>query len=649
MKNILSLSLLTAALLNTLEANTIELEALTVESTRLQNNELNAPDSVEIYTSKDIEKAQVQTLSEFLQKNTSVNVTPSFSNPFTPLLDMRGYGIEHGNANIVVRVNGRKINTIDNVPQLLGSIPPASIERIEISKGSGIVQNGDGANAGVINIITKQNNYKEVSLSLGSQNTSQTSLYLGHTDAFVSASLAADLYKTDGTRKINNQGNTDEKKLSNVAFNLALTPDDDLELRFGAQKNSVDAIYGSYLTLDEYNSDPSQPGATNFGASKQNYKTTLFSTGLGYSINEAIDFQADYSNEKRDSKNTYSSGFVDPSRYTYENISAVLNYNENGLKLLTGFEAYLGNRDGYGGNIDKDTYAGYLLTQYRTGKHTLKAGYRFERAFYTQDSTATDNTKAYSLHGGELAYNYEADKENSAFLSYAHSYQSANIDQLLVYVFPTGGVFENFLEPMKVDTYTLGYNNINTVNKFKASLFYADLKNEFYYYTGPTGTFDPASKNTNIDESSKYGIELFDAYNINEQWSITALYNYVRAKIDKETENGEDISGNTLPGVPKHTAKATLNYYPNENTTLALVQNYRSEAFALNDSQNNFNQKQEQYLTTDISLTYAKDNYEVFAKINNLFDQSNGLWISDDAIYPVNFRLTFLSGVKLKF
>ena len=649
MTKTITLSLLGTLLLSALHADTIELESLTVESTRLQNNELNAPEAVEIYTRKDIEKSHAQTLPEFLQKNTSVNIIPAYGNPFSPLLDMRGYGVEHGNANIVVRVNGRKINNIDNVPQLLGSISTASIERIEITKGSGIVQNGDGANAGVINIITKRNNHKEVSLSIGSQNTSQTALYLGHTDEFVSASLVADLYKTEGTRKIDNNGKTDEKRLSNVALNLALTPNDDLELRFGIQNNNVDAIYGSYLSRDEYKSDPSQPGSFNFGASKQNYKTTVFSTGLGYSINDNVDFQADYAHEKKNSENTYSSGFVDPSRYTYENISAVLTYNENHFKLLTGFEAYLGNRDGYGGNIDKDTYAGYILAQYRQGKHTLKTGYRFERAFYTQDSTIADNTKAYSLHGRELAYNYEINEENSAFVSYAHSYQSASIDQLLVYVFPTGGVFKNFLEPMKADTYTLGYNNIHTNNKFKASVFYAELKNEFYYYTGPAGTFDPASNNTNIDESSKYGLELFDAYNISRQWDITALYNYTRAKIDKEIENGEDLGGNSLPGVPKHTAKATLDYYPNEYTTLALVQNYRSEAYALNDIRNNFSQKQEHCRTTDISLTYAKDNYEVFAKINNIFDQSNGLWISDDAIYPINFRLTFLSGLKLKF
>ncbi len=64
---------------------------------------------------------------------------------------------------------------------------------------------------------------------------------------------------------------------------------------------------------------------------------------------------------------------------------------------------------------------------------------------------------------------------------------------------------------------------------------------------------------------------------------------------------------------------------------------------------NNFSQKQDAYMTTDISATYAKDNYEVFAKINNLLNQNNGMWIYDNAIYPINFTTTAIAGFKLKY
>ncbi len=73
---------------------------------------------------------------------------------FLKKIDLRGYGIGDGYQNIVVSVNGRKLNNIDMVTQLLSSIPVESIDKIEIVKGSGSVQYGDGANAGAINIIT---------------------------------------------------------------------------------------------------------------------------------------------------------------------------------------------------------------------------------------------------------------------------------------------------------------------------------------------------------------------------------------------------------------------------------------------------------------------------------------------------------------
>jgi iron complex outermembrane receptor protein len=157
------------------------------------------------------------------------------------------------------------------------------------------------------------------------------------------------------------------------------------------------------------------------------------------------------------------------------------------------------------------------------------------------------------------------------------------------------------------------------------------------------------SKNTNIDKSHKYGLDLSDQWIINEQLALNANYNYVQALIDTEHQNGEVYDGKKLPGVSDHNVKVTFSYLPNTNTTLALTQVYRSSAYAQEDFANNFTQKQEAYHSTNLSVTYAKDNYEMFAKINNLFDQSNGIWINNDEIYPVDFTTTFTAGLKFIF
>ena len=90
-------------------------------------------------------------------------------------------------------------------------------------------------------------------------------------------------------------------------------------------------------------------------------------------------------------------------------------------------------------------------------------------------------------------------------------------------------------------------------------------------------------------------------------------------------------------------------FLPNEFTTIALSHIYRSSAYASNDFNNNFSQKQDAFNSTNISATYAKKSWEVFAKINNLFNQKNAIWVADDAIYPVNFTTTATVGFKLKY
>jgi len=129
-----------------------------IVSKKIETKEMDATFASESYTAKDIENSHSKNLYDFLNTQTSLTVSPAYGNPFSQYIDMRGYGIENGYENIVITVNGRRLNNIDMSPQLLSSIPLESIKKIEILKGNGSVEYGDGANAGVINIITKDFN-----------------------------------------------------------------------------------------------------------------------------------------------------------------------------------------------------------------------------------------------------------------------------------------------------------------------------------------------------------------------------------------------------------------------------------------------------------------------------------------------------------
>lgn len=654
MNKTIKLSLALVALLSSLNAQDtkkVTLSPLSITSTAIKTDELKSTDAVEIYTQEDIEKAHVQNIYEFLNSQTSIIATPSYGNPFNQKIDMRGFGND-GYQNIVVTVNGRKMNNVDMVPAMLSSISPSSIKKIEIIKSSGIVIGGDGANAGAINIITKQNNDKAVSFYLGNHGAADASFYLGHKDEKLSISASGEAQKNDGTRDIDSAGNKDKNKFSTGSLNLSYFATDSLELKVGASFARTDLIYGGSLTEDEYKDNPSQKGSG--GAKNQKYDSNVLSAGITYDINDNLSVNIDGNLERKQSYyDSLTSAYESTANYTYNSFKADLEYDSKSFSIILGMDGFYGNRDsgatiyGAGNQTDKNNLAGFIMSNYNFGKHTIKAGYRYEEVSYAYSDATKTSKDNNALHGAELGYNYVVNDKTSIFTNYSHGYQAPDIDR-----FFNNGVFNDFIKPMESNNFNLGFNYFTKVNKFKISAYYIDLKNEIYYYKDSVNVWPTPSLsvNTNIDKSHKYGLDIYDKFLINNEFNIVLNYNYVQAIIDEEKgRNGEDYSGNKLPGVSDHNVKATLGYTPNEFTTVSLTQVYRSEAYAANDFNNNFSQKQDPYMSTDISATYAKKTWEVFAKINNIFNQSNGLWIKDDAIYPVNFTTTALVGFKLKY
>ena len=133
----------------------INLDDVTVNASPFQQRESETTYASEIHTAKQIEASGAATLYDFLAQQTSLNILPNIGNKATPSINLRGFGGENGHQNVVITVDGQRLNNIDMQPQLLGAIPLGNIERIEISKGSGSVIYGDGAMAGAIQIITK--------------------------------------------------------------------------------------------------------------------------------------------------------------------------------------------------------------------------------------------------------------------------------------------------------------------------------------------------------------------------------------------------------------------------------------------------------------------------------------------------------------
>ncbi|ADG93503.1 TonB-dependent receptor plug [Arcobacter nitrofigilis DSM 7299] len=628
----LTTSLVASLLIATSNLHAEELSSLIITSPLIKTNEKDATYSTEIYTKKEIEKSNSKDVYDFLNAQTSVTVSPSFGNTFAQKIDLRGYGIGNGYQNLVISVNGRRLNNIDMQTQLLSSIPIESIEKIEIIKGSGSVEYGDGANSGVINIITNGKNDNYIKTSIGNNGVKNGTVSLGYSNDKIILNGVVDYSSTNGTRSDTN-GDKDKNYKRNKNINLIYFPVDNLELRLGRTYSNMNIKYGGSLTLEQYKNNPNQVSSF----TEQYFRSYVTDYGITYDISRDYSLDINYSDEDKLSK--FSSGFK--SNYDYKSFNTKLNIKKENYNLSLGIDGFYGDRIGSTNTTSKDNKAIFISGKYNLNKDLiLSTGIRKEKVEYSYSpNTGNELNANETLSAYDLGLNYSINDTSSFFTNINKSYQAPDIDRF----FNFGGTFNGFIKPAKVITYNIGYSNIQKNNKFKTTVFRSNLKNEIYYYN-----IGGANRNTNIDKSHKYGIEIFDKYLINKNFYTSINYSYIIAKIDNEDEGNGEFNGKDLPGVSTHSG--TLNFGYNYNKFNAILSHtYRSKAYAANDFGNNFSQKQEAYNSTDLSLSYTYKNIEFFAKIENLLDEDNGLWIRDNAIYPVNFERTYYAGVKVKF
>ncbi|MBD3842521.1 MAG: Plug domain-containing protein, partial [Campylobacterales bacterium] len=179
MKNTIKLSI--AAILAVSNIYALEdLGMITVTGGNFTTKENRTTFATEIFTQNEIKNSNASTIYEFLNEQSSINVMPSSGNIYAQKIDMRGFGITDGYQNVVVIVDGQRLNNIDMTTQLLSSIPVDTIEQIEIIKGSGSVKYGDGATAGAINIITNGKYNNKLSMFSGNNGTKGASIILGY-------------------------------------------------------------------------------------------------------------------------------------------------------------------------------------------------------------------------------------------------------------------------------------------------------------------------------------------------------------------------------------------------------------------------------------------------------------------------------------
>ena len=199
------------------------------------------------------------------------------------------------------------------------------------------------------------------------------------------------------------------------------------------------------------------------------------------------------------------------------------------------------------------------------------------------------------------------------------------------------------MDTAKIKTLNIGINYLTEFTKTKLTLFRSNLKNELYYCKY-------CFKNTNLDKSHKYGLDLQHSQQIDSGLLANINYAYTVAKIDSENEESGSYNGKNLPMVSKHNVTLSIDKKINQKSKIKLVHKYRSDAYSSEDFTNTATQKQKAFNSTNLNYLYQYDkNTELTLNIENLFENKHGSWLRDNVIYPSGFTRNIKAGIEYKF
>ena len=639
---------------------------ITLNPTELSSNYFNevdtfAPFSSEVYTQDDIKNSKATNIYDFLSQNTSLSLAPSSGNRFSKKISARGYGLTIGSHNLVVTLNGRRLNNIDTSGPEIAGVNINDIERVEITKGSGSVIYGDSAMAGAIHFYTKKNIQTKISTTSGNYGVSQTSASVGINDEKIDLNISLDNSKHDGFHKAATGGVKDKGKQTKSSIGGTYTTDGGTEISLDLYRTNSDIRYPNYLSDAQFEADPTGSGS----GSRYTYRdaessTTNFKVKRNWGEN--FEFTTNRSAIDKESRNfySYSGATVDNYKYDYKSNDYLLTYTNGDIKIDSGVNIFDGKRTVESTSVSsrnttsKENLGVFSQLQYFRNDSVFTVGARSEKVDYKYSpESGTALSGEYDLNAFDIGVNTSLSPNTTIFTNYNHAFQAPLIDRFFISAtWPaTGQVFNGFVRPSKSRTFNIGLNHLTDNSKTKLTLYRSNIKDEmFLCKSNAASDCGLYGDNLNLDKSHKQGLELQNKYVFSPKWSTGLNYAYTIAKIDSDDKGAGVLNGKTNPMTSKHNISASVIYSLSNKTNMTLTQKYRSEAFAEEDYANIFTKKQPEYNSTNFNFSYnPNDDLSFSFDVENLFENSYGTRLRDDVIYPGNSTRNIKAGLTYKF
>lgn len=601
--------------------------------------------STTVISREDIERSPVQNLPTILSELAGIQIRHVGAGVAgaRDVVDMRGFGAS-ASSNVLVLVNGRRVNDFDLQGFDFSSVPINSIERVEVTRGNpGAVLYGDGAVGGVINIITKNGVNQKPSLRVeggaGSFNTREARGDAVWSSGPWSAAFSALGLSTNGYREnseLRQKNFTGDVRYTtdagSVYFNIVLD-DQKLGLPGGrlVTPTSSELVTNptGAATPDDYGNKQGQNYLLGF--------TRMLAPGLELIVDGSVRHKAQQG-ELYFMGSPYNG--VDSTLTTVSFTPRVkIDTQAFGMpaKILTGFDYYNTQYDSSRAmDLVSTPYHVYDIKQttaafYGNGTFGVRPDtditlgarvqYNTVSARDTYDPAAPfgfGDAQGLPFDGNEwqwaaqLGFEHRINPTLALFGHVARSFRVPNADerigQAVAFNFPTPTP-TNFDLRTQTSYEVEGGARLNLGRvTLKSSVYGMNLDDEIFY-SPATGT------NINLDATRHWGVENTAMVRINDKIRLTGNLTYTRA-----TFREGQFAGNDIPLISRWTANAGISWSVWEKYVVydAIVR-YAGERRLDNDSAN-VQPMIPGYTTVDMRVGGEWKNLFWSVSVQNLFD-----------------------------
>ena len=363
----------------------------------------NTPKNIQVITQSEIEEKNYKDIYEILENSPLVTIK---NDAIGQSIEMRGSGL-NSKGTVQVMVDGMSLNSIDinhgTLP--LNSIPVSNIEKIEILPGGNGVLFGDGANGGVINIITKDSVNKNESYIGARYGSNNEKIFKVGTAAKINDRISllvnyqGEDSKTNRDDEINKNYNIDATGLIKI--------DDKSNLSIRYAHYEKEAKTADLLTRDEWKADNNQSGIDKTG-SQLPESGTINLAGRDMEIKGKLDNSYDILSKSEITRDNISANY---KRELTDNLDFNLTANwqktTNDIKQREMTAIFFDNLGGYA-----SYYADYIGT-FTEEKFKINPSLKY-----------TYGNNSYFI----LGYDYKLQKSQRDFDNFLDMYKVYNLD-----------------------------------------------------------------------------------------------------------------------------------------------------------------------------------------------------------------------------